>query len=120
MHEVVLKRWLAERKSVDDVFDIVLQKHDKYLFELDDLGTWVSYVNKLVLLVKFVHIRNPRSIALCLRYYRSRLTRKRMLDKAEQVSATKAIAGWLAEELWLSEGKSTKAIFNLEDGAMTG
>ncbi|KAJ8577802.1 hypothetical protein ON010_g1406 [Phytophthora cinnamomi] len=97
LKEVVLRMWLGEKKSADDVFGYVLKTHHQFIFEVEgELNTWVSYVTKLEKEDTY------KAMLAVLKRRFDKETLKKMLDDAEGGVRTKVIAEKLKQELDLS------------------
>ncbi|KAE8997777.1 hypothetical protein PF011_g15330 [Phytophthora fragariae] len=108
LEEVLLKTWVSDGKTADDIFKLLrLDKDGDKVFESLNFDMWVSYVTKL-------DKKNPDKLMLSVlktRYNDDRL--QSMIITAQKVPQTKPFAARMQDELWISEGKTADDIFQL-------
>ncbi|KAE8971297.1 hypothetical protein PR002_g26872 [Phytophthora rubi] len=104
--KIVVNKWLAEKKSADDVFDFVLKRVGDQALEGPDLNTWVSYVMKL-------DKEDPyKTMFLVLQKRFDKKELNSMVSQATESSHTKELGWRLIQETWLSESMTAERVFN--------
>ncbi|KAE9002952.1 hypothetical protein PR003_g19094 [Phytophthora rubi] len=108
LEEVLLKTWVSDGKTADDIFKLLrLDKDGDKVFESLNFDMWVSYVTKL-------DKKNPDKLMLSVlktRYNDDRL--ENMIIAAQKVPQTKTFAVRMQEQLWISQDKTANDIFKL-------
>ncbi|KAE9143638.1 hypothetical protein PF006_g11351 [Phytophthora fragariae] len=104
--KIILNKWLAEKKSADDVFDFVLKESRDQALESPYLNTWVSYVEKL-------DKEDPyKTMFLVLQKRFDETELNYMLSHAAESSHTGELGWRLIQEMWLSGKESAQKVFS--------